>query len=93
MVNEEAWSASKPLVSVVIVNYNAGPVLTESIRAALPQVSEILIADNASSDLSAGDCARQVADEPPLKILRSDVNLGLAAAYNIGFSKTKGDFM
>jgi GT2 family glycosyltransferase len=59
----------------------------------LPQASEILGVDNASRDSSAEACARQFADEPRLRILRNDANLGFAAACNIGFSQARGDFV
>ena len=81
------------MISVIVVNYNAGPLLTACVRTALPQVSEVLVVDNASSDSSVEGFARQVADEPRLKILRNDANLGFAAACNIGFSQAKGDFV
>ena len=81
------------MISVIVVNYNAGPLLTACVRTALPQVSEVLVVDNASSDSSVEGCARQVADELRLKILRNDANLGFAAACNIGFSQAKGDFV
>ena len=71
-------------VSVVIVNYNAGQFLTECIQSALPQVSEVLVVDNASTDLSLDLCAQRFPEEPKLKIIRNTVNLGFAAACNIG---------
>ncbi len=83
----------KPPVSVVVVNYNAGPLLTECVRSALPQADEILAIDNASSDSSVEDCARQFADEPRLIILRNDANLGFATACNVGFSQANSDFV
>lgn len=79
------------MISVVVVNYNAGPLLAECIRTALPQVSEVLIVDNASSDSSIEQSARQFADEPRVKFVRNNVNLGFAAACNIGFTHAKGD--
>ena len=81
------------MISVVVVNYNAGPLLTECVRAALPQTSEIIIVDNASSDSSIEQCERQFPDESRLKIVLNYVNLGFAAACNIGFSQVKGDFV
>jgi GT2 family glycosyltransferase len=81
-----------PQVSVVIVNYNAGSLLAECVRTALPQ-TEILIVDNASQDSSIKDCARLFADEPRLKIFRNESNLGFATACNIGFSQISGDFV
>jgi GT2 family glycosyltransferase len=70
----------KPTVTVVIVNYNAGRLLSDGAHAALPQVLEVVVVDNASSDSSIEDCARQFVDEPRLKILRNEANLGFAAA-------------
>jgi len=81
------------LISVVVVNYNAGPLLIECVRAALPQVSEILIVDNASGDSSIEDCARQFASQPRLRIIRNESNLGFSAACNIGYSQSKGGFV
>jgi len=80
-------------VSVVIVNYNAGPILIECVRSVLPQVTEILVVDNASSDTSVEACARQFADEPRLKFLRNKINLGFAVACNIGFAEANGDYL
>ncbi len=71
-------------VSVVIVNYNAGPFLSKSIHSALSQVNEVLVVDNASSDSSLEFCARHFPEEPKLKVIRNTANLGFAAACNIG---------
>lgn len=92
-VYQVAARAGRPLVSIVVVNHNAGPFLTECIRTALPQAYEILMVDNASSDSSIEACTRQFANEPYLKILRNDANLGFAAACNFGLSKARGDFV
>jgi len=80
-------------ISVVIVNFNAGQLLSDCIKTALNRAHEILIVDNASTDSSIEDCARQFADEARLRILRNDENLGFAAACNIGFVQAKGDFV
>ena len=80
-------------VSIVVVNYNAGPLLAECVRTALPQASEILVIDNASSDSSIDVCAREFTDEPQLEIFRNKTNLGFAAACNLGFSQAKGEFV
>lgn len=93
MVNEVDECSDKLPVSVVVVNYNAGALLAECVRAALPQASEILVVDNASNDSSVESCAQQFANEPRLKIICNNTNLGFAAACNIGFSKAKGDFV
>lgn len=81
------------MISVVVVNYNAGSLLVECVRSVLPQASEVLIVDNASRDSSLKDCALLFADEPRLKLLRSEANLGFAAACNIGYSQASGDYV
>ena len=75
-------------ISVVIVNYNAGPFLAECIHSALPQVNEVLVVDNGSSDSSLELCAERFPEESKLKIIRNAANLGFAAACNIGSVQT-----
>ncbi|MGR8998074.1 MAG: glycosyltransferase family 2 protein [Gammaproteobacteria bacterium] len=93
MVVEGDIRAGKQLVSVVIVNYNAGRFLTACIREALPQASEILVVDNASTDISLDLCAQHFFEEPKLKIIRNGANLGFAAACNLGSKQTTGDYL
>ncbi|MDN5836993.1 MAG: glycosyltransferase family 2 protein, partial [Nitrosospira sp.] len=81
------------LISVVIVNYNAGQFLTECIQSALPQVNEALVVDNASSDISLDLCARRFPAEPKLKVIRNTANLGFAAACNIGAAQAAGAYV
>jgi GT2 family glycosyltransferase len=93
-VNSKAdMRSGTPQVSVVVVNYNAGHLLAECVHAALPQTGEILVVDNASLDSSIKDCAALFADEPRLKIIRNESNLGFAAACNIGYSRASHDFV
>ncbi|MGH8764075.1 MAG: glycosyltransferase family 2 protein [Nitrosospira sp.] len=80
-------------VSVVIVNYNAGQYLTECIQSALPQASEVLVVDNASTDLSLELCAQHFAEESKLKVIRNAANLGFAAACNIGAAQAKEPYV
>ena len=93
MIVETDTPIANPLISVVIVNYNSGPYLVESVRTALPQASEILVVDNASSDESLNLCMQHFQDEPKLKIIRNHNNRGFAAACNIGAMRAKGDFL
>ncbi len=81
------------MISVIVVNYNAGILLAECVRTALPAVDEVLIIDNASSDLSIEHCSQQFPGETRLKIIRNDVNLGFAAGCNIGLSQSRGDLV
>ena len=80
-------------VSVVIVNYNSGPLLKECISLILPQVDEVVVVDNASVDSSIVDCEEAFASESVVRVIRNDVNLGFATACNIGFFSTQGDYV
>ena len=79
------------MISVVIVNYNAGPLLSACIGAALPQVDEVVIVDNASSDDSLARLNTRFSDDARLRIIRNRRNLGFAVACNQGAAAAKGD--
>jgi GT2 family glycosyltransferase len=79
------------MISVVIVNYNAGPLLSACIDPALPQVDEVVVVDNASSDESLAQLNMRFPDEVRLRIIRNSRNLGFAVACNQGAAAAKGD--
>jgi GT2 family glycosyltransferase len=80
-------------ITVVVVNYNAGHFLPDCIRAALPQADEVLVIDNASTDVSLDLCAQQFPQEPQLRIIRNPANYGFAAACNVGIREARGDVL
>ena len=71
-------------VSTVIVNYNAGELLVESVSTALPQARRVIVVDNASTDSSMELLAARCKNEPRLEVVHNKINLGFAAACNIG---------
>ncbi len=76
----------KPGVNVdaVIVNYNAGALLAQSVASAFAAgASRVIVVDNASSDGSLAQLEQGGWGEG-LQIVRNDANLGFAAACNIG---------
>jgi GT2 family glycosyltransferase len=79
-------------VSVVVVNFNAGDDLVQSVSAALASTVpvEVVVVDNASTDGSLGRLAARFADEPNLRILRNEANLGFAEASNAGIAVARG---
>ena len=89
---KELWIV-EPSVSVVIVNYNAGIDLVACIRAALPQVSEVVVVDNGSSDLSIKECHQQFVSDPRLKIVKNECNVGFACACNQGYEQSQSEFV
>ncbi|MEO6823812.1 MAG: glycosyltransferase family 2 protein [Nitrosospira sp.] len=76
-----------------MVNYNAGQFLADCIHSALSQVSEVLVVDNASTDLSLELCAQHFPEEPKLRIIRNAVNVGFAAACNMGIAQAKEPYV
>jgi GT2 family glycosyltransferase len=83
-VIEDINPAIKFPASVVIVNYNAGPLLAECVHAALARASQIVVVDNASTDPSLELCMHRFPNQAKLEIIRNATNLGFAAACNIG---------
>jgi N-acetylglucosaminyl-diphospho-decaprenol L-rhamnosyltransferase len=71
-----------PAVSLAIVTYEAGPTLDECLAAVEAQSFrdfELIVVDNASRDRAAQAAA---ADDPAIRLIENDENLGFAAAVN-----------
>ena len=83
-------TAGRPLVSVVIPNFN-GAAYLESCLASVAGQSfgdyEVLVVDNASTDGSVDVVTRAL---PDARLLRQDRNLGFAGAVNAGIDAAQG---
>jgi len=77
-----------PKVSVIIVNYNAGPLLSETVNFLLKSalVTRVIVVDNASGDDSMQNVERIAASHPSVVCIRNHKNLGFAKACNIGMA-------
>lgn len=73
-------------VSILIVNHNAGQLLTQCVHAALEQAREVIIVDNASEDLSMEQLKYCFSDKNHLNLITTGKNLGFAAGCNTGLS-------
>jgi GT2 family glycosyltransferase len=73
-------------VTVIIVNYNAGSLLTRCVHAALEQARQVIVVDNASSDSSVLNLESEFSLENRLSIIRSESNIGFAAGCNKGLN-------
>lgn len=73
-------------VSVIIVNYNAGELLGDCVRAALAQAEQVIVVDNHSSDASLAGLVQLFDGEGRLLIHRSERNRGFAAGCNLGLN-------
>lgn len=93
-VREEAESQRlPPRVSVVIVNYNGGALIGETVRALAASrapVARIAVADNGSSDDSLPLLRAMRAQTPHLHLKQHGRNLGFACAVN-GAMRDLGD--
>ena len=83
------------MISIVIVNWNSGPLLESCVRSLIKNAAgcEIIIVDNASTDssLSFSNSIKSDSIESDLSILRNDRNIGFAAGNNLGWRAGKGD--
>ena len=85
----------QPRLSVVIVNYNAGSLLSACVRSVVGAWpgdldGEILVVDNASTDGSAEQVA---AEYGQVRLVKLEKNLGFGAALNRGLELTPAKFV
>jgi len=79
-----------PAWAAVVVNFEAGPLLTECVRSVLADTGagevELVVVDNASSDGSV-DALRVAV--PGVRVVASPGNVGYARAANLGIAATR----
>lgn len=82
-------------LSVVIVNYNAGPMLSACVGSILrsPLDVEVIVVDNASEDDSIGLVEHSGDGRGKLTIIRNETNRGFAAACNEGALRAGGSYI
>jgi GT2 family glycosyltransferase/nucleoside-diphosphate-sugar epimerase len=82
-------------VAVVIVNYNAGPMLCECVRSVLGSSVpvRVYVSDNGSNDNSITELRAAVDEHPSLKIVENHENLGFARANNAVLPMVEGDYV
>ncbi len=87
-------TAELPAVSVIIVSFNTCELLRECLNTLAAEADEVcyevIVVDNASRDGSADMLA---AEFPQIRLIRSEVNLGFAAANNRGFEIVRGRYV
>lgn len=84
-----------PLVSIIIVNYNAGPLLAETVACAARSTVpvEILVADNGSADGSLALLRQAMGGAPNLRVIENGANLGFAAGNNAALPRAAGEYL
>lgn len=83
--------ADRPLVSVIVPNYNYGQVLGQCLRSIQAQTyprMEIVLVDDCSTDNSV-----EVAQSLGITALRTPANGGVAVARNLGAEHARGEIL
>ncbi len=88
-------SEFSPLLSVVIVNYNSGELLRQSVNSVLdtPLSLEVIVSDNNSSDTSLDRLAEISDGDKRVQLIRNEDNYGFAVAANKAILKSKGKYI
>lgn len=84
----------RPLVSIVLLNYNGGQFLSGCIDSVLGQnypALEVIIVDNASQDGSAILLVTSFSDKAT--IIRNDQNIGFSRGMNQGIKASSGEYV
>ena len=82
-----------PLVSIIVLNYNAGELLLnciDSLKKSKYTNLEILVVDNISSDNSQKKCKERF---PDIKLIQNNKNLGYCGGNNLGVREANGEFI
>ena len=85
--------SENPLVSVIVLNYNAGELLLNcigSIKKSTYKNLEIIVVDNISTDKSQETCKKTY---PDIKLVQNNENFGYCEGNNIGIREAKGDYI
>ncbi len=83
------------VISVIIVNYNSGPLLTDCVRLVLNSTTQVAVylVDNASTDDSLSHLQQTFGKDNRLHILQNAANLGFAKAANLALPNTEGEYL
>lgn len=93
---DHADAASRPRVSVLVTTHDLGSYLGDAIRSVREQTEqrwECVVVDDASVDETPQLMQQLVKDDPRVKYVRSDENVGLSAARNLAFQHSIGRYV
>jgi len=85
--------SSNSLVSIVILNYNAGDLLIDCVQSVLNTSYdniEVIVVDNASKDQSHIRCKEKF---DVIKLIKNKENLGYCEGNNVGLRQVEGEFV
>jgi GT2 family glycosyltransferase len=90
-----AVSEAAPRVTAVIVNFNGGMLLTDSVKSVLSSTErvKVVVSDNGSTDGSIEHLRRVTGRPPRLVIMENGQNLGFARGNNVALPMTEGEHL
>jgi len=83
----------KPLISIIILNYNAGDLLKNCVNSVFEsnyENYEVIVVDNVSTDDSHKKCKEKF---EKIQLIENSENFGYCEGNNIGIRKAKGEFI
>lgn len=86
----------KPLVSIITPMLNSEEFIAESINSVLNQTHlnwELLLIDDYSNDKTIAIVNEFIAQNPNIKLLKNEPNLGAAISRNKGIMEAQGDYI
>lgn len=86
----------KPLVSVILLNYNSADLIESCMASVLAQVDvalELIVVDNASDDDSMTLAEEAAAGDKRVRFLFNKENLGFAGGMNAGATVAQGRYL
>ena len=81
------------LISIIILNYNAGKFLLECVESIYKSENknfEVILVDNASNDKTFRECKEKFSD---ITLIENEKNLGYCEGNNVGIRRAKGEFV
>jgi len=95
-IRETSPDGTRPMVSVVVVNFNGRESLLKcllSITKSVYSNFETIVVDNGSNDGSLDEVVKCFGDGPRIKLVRCKTNVGPAQARNLGVQIAQGNFI
>jgi GT2 family glycosyltransferase len=82
-------------LAIVVVSHSSGATLGDCVARVLsnPEVAELALVDNRSTDGSVEQVQERFAADPRLSVRRNSANLGFAVACNQGAAATRAPYL
>ena len=84
------------LVSIITPSYNSEKFISETIESVINQTYpnwEMIIIDDQSTDKSCDIVEKYSADDPRIRLIKSEVNQGPALSRNTGIKESRGRYI